>query len=133
MNKQSLIRFAALSANLKTYGVTYDELFTLLRCEKQLNRWQVAQCNGDVSQDETTGQWYRHYERGSSRPFQTVKTTDSSASAIRRAQKIAFAHGLTAFEQDDCRGCSLYIIRPGDVEAGQDVSACYHRGLAIYI
>ena len=133
MNKQSLILFATLSANLKTYGVTYDELFTLLRCEKQLNRWQVSQCNGDVSQDETTGQWYRHYGRGSSGPFQTVKTTDSGAAAIRRAQKIAYAHGLTAYEQGDCRGCSLYLIRPGDVLSGQAVSSCYNRGLAIYI
>lgn len=34
--------------------------------------------------------------------------------------------------QTDPRGAALYILRPGDVSDGADVSSCYTRGICIY-
>ena len=39
---------------------------------------------------------------------------------------------VSAFIQTDPRGAALYIIRPGDVPAGEDVSAYYSRGICVY-
>lgn len=39
---------------------------------------------------------------------------------------------LTAYIQTDPRGAALYLIRPGDVPEGGDVSAYYSRGVCIY-
>ena len=42
------------------------------------------------------------------------------------------AFGGNAPEQGDPRGCALYILRPGDVPAGEAADAYYSRGLAVY-
>jgi hypothetical protein len=39
---------------------------------------------------------------------------------------------ISAYIQTDPRGAALYIIRPGDVPAGEDVSAYYNRGVVVY-
>jgi hypothetical protein len=39
---------------------------------------------------------------------------------------------ISTFIQTDPRGAALYIIRPGDVPAGEDVSAYYNRGICVY-
>lgn len=39
---------------------------------------------------------------------------------------------LSAYIQTDPRGAALYIIRPGDVPEGGDVSAYYDRGICVY-
>jgi hypothetical protein len=39
---------------------------------------------------------------------------------------------VSAYVQGDPRGAALYIIRPGDVPAGADVSAHYNRGICVY-
>ena len=39
---------------------------------------------------------------------------------------------ISPFIQTDPRGAALYIIRPGDVPAGEDVSAYYSRGICVY-
>jgi hypothetical protein len=39
---------------------------------------------------------------------------------------------LTAYVQTDPRGAALYVLRPGDVPDGADVSAYYSRGIAVY-
>jgi hypothetical protein len=41
--------------------------------------------------------------------------------------------GFRAYHQTDPRGCSLYIIRPGDIEAGGNVHALYNRGIALCV
>jgi hypothetical protein len=40
--------------------------------------------------------------------------------------------GLSAYIQTDPRGAALYILRPGDVPEGADVSAYYNRGICVY-
>ena len=39
---------------------------------------------------------------------------------------------VTAYIQTDPRGAALYIIRPGDVPQGEDVSRYYNRGVCVY-
>ena len=39
---------------------------------------------------------------------------------------------LSAYIQGDPRGAALYILRPGDVPAGEDPDAYYSRGIAVY-
>jgi hypothetical protein len=39
---------------------------------------------------------------------------------------------VSAFIQTDPRGAALYILRPGDVPEGADVSAYYTRGIVVY-
>ncbi len=39
---------------------------------------------------------------------------------------------LSAYIQTDPRGCALYILRPGDVPEGKEVSCYYSRGIAVY-
>jgi hypothetical protein len=60
-------------------------------------------------------------------------TPDRETGALKRAQAIAEAHGLAIYHQGDPRGCCLYILRPGDVPAGQDPGAYYSRGIAVCI
>ena len=37
-----------------------------------------------------------------------------------------------SYIQGDPRGAALYILRPGDVPAGQDADAFYNRGICVY-
>lgn len=113
-------------------GLSASETSALLRIERQLHRWAEAQCNGDVTRDEETGQCYRQYGHGTKGPFLTVKTRDLEASALRRLASLMASHPtLSWYHQTDPRGCALYVLRPGDVPPGSSPSSCYHRGLAI--
>jgi hypothetical protein len=40
--------------------------------------------------------------------------------------------GFASYVQGDPRGAALYILRPGDVREGADVSSCYSNGIAVY-
>lgn len=39
---------------------------------------------------------------------------------------------LQSYIQSDPRGAALYILRPGDVPAGEDPAAYYNRGICVY-
>jgi len=39
---------------------------------------------------------------------------------------------LTTYIQTDPRGAALYILRPGDIEAGDKVESCYTRGVCVF-
>lgn len=39
---------------------------------------------------------------------------------------------LTAYIQGDPRGAALYVLRPGDVPAGESADAFYTRGICVY-
>jgi hypothetical protein len=58
---------------------------------------------------------------------------DMEAGALKRLAKIMEAHKpLEAYVQGDPRGAALYILRPGDVPAGEQADAYYTRGICIY-
>lgn len=58
-----------------------------------------------------------------------IMTADGEARAHNVPPATAVVH---YYLQTDPRGASLYIIRPGDIQAGDDVSAYYTRGLCVY-
>lgn len=51
----------------------------------------------------------------------------TDAGHIERDEKT----GKPLYQQTDPRGCALYLIRPGDIPAGESVEAYYTRGLAV--
>jgi hypothetical protein len=135
MNKQQAERYGHLVNGLAVYGMTPGEIDALRRCERTLQRWAEREC-GDgsdwaIERDDDTGIPYNVYHgRGDSRRYQIP---DREKGALKRAGAIAEAHGLTAYHQGDCRGCMLYIIRPGDVPEGGKVDWHYTRGIEVCI
>lgn len=60
-------------------------------------------------------------------------TPDRERGALKRLGKIMARYpGFASCVQGDPRGCALYILRPGDLKAGDDVSSVYTRGIAVY-
>lgn len=114
---------------LESLGLTFDECEAIRRCSMTLHRWAEHECNGVIQRDETTEKPYVHSTHDGRKLYPCA---DREAGAIRRAEAIAKAHGLTIYHQGDPRGASLYILRPGDVPAGSDVDSCYSRGIAVY-
>jgi len=127
--------YVRLANTLTPYGLAETELESLFRAERTLRRWAERECgdgsNWHIERDEATGKPYNVYHGDG--PAQRYPIADREAAALARAERIAQAHGLTAFHQTDCRGCMLYLIRPGDIPAGKDVGAYYTRGVAICI
>lgn len=117
-------------------GLLDKEIDTLLRCERTLTRWACREC-GDgsdwaIERDEETGIPYNVYH--GRHPGRTRRRIpDREKTALKRSTKIAEAHGLKVYHQGDPRGCSLYLLRPGDIPEGRSVSQCYNRGIAICI
>lgn len=130
MTKVQLARYLALHDYLSRWGITHAELDALLRCERTLGRWGEAECNGWIQRDEQTGIPYRWNPESNIR---CGRTADREAGALTRASKIAAAHALTVYYQSDPRGCSLYLIRPGDIPVGYTVESCYTNGIALCI
>ncbi len=152
---------------LATLGLTYDDIETLRRASRTLQRWFELKCGGldiygswcfvrgakrkvplDKSMPLQEAQKRPAYEfchDDDGAPFmerqsyhEAGKTTytpipDREKGARKRIAKILAKHpGLESYIQGDPRGCALYILRPGDVPAGEDVSSYYTRGIAVY-
>lgn len=72
-------------------------------------------------------------------PRRRYAIADREAGALRRCAAIIAARNarnptlgvLSFYHQGDPRGCALYILRPGDVPAGEDVGCYYSRGVAV--
>jgi hypothetical protein len=135
MTKREAQRYVWLCEALRNHGITQDEVDTLLRAQRTLHTWAVHECNGDIERDETTGKTYRvlRYVRLSEEREKRYTTPDRETGALRRADDIAEAHGLTIYHQGDPRGCCLYLLRPGDVPEGKDPGSCYSNGIAVCI
>lgn len=135
MTKRQAMRYRNLMVYLTTLGMTVDEGDTLLRCSRTLSRWAERECgdgsNWAIERDEDTGKPFSVYHGPGKATRYPI--ADREAGALRRATAIAEAHGLTVYHQGDCRGCALYVIRPGDVPEGSTVESCYSRGVAICI
>lgn len=125
----------ALAERVEQLGLSTNELDTLLRCEKTLARWAERECgdgsNWAIERDDATNKPYNVYHGPGTSTRYVI--ADRETGAIKRAQKIATAHGLTIYHQGDPRGCCLYLIRPGDVRPGECVTRCYTKGIAITI
>jgi hypothetical protein len=114
--------------NLARMGISHDDASALVRASATLHTWGEAECNGIIQRDEDTGKPYWHSSHDGRR---LGRTSDRETGALKRATAIAARYGLTAYHQGDPRGCALYLVRPGDVPAGEDVGAYYSRGVAV--
>lgn len=119
-------------APLVRAGITTDHAFALRRIAMQLHRWHELECGvegGGVERDESTGRvvWYNSYT-GRRSPHRDMETP-----ALARLDRIMSGYpSLGYYVQGDPRGAALYILRPGDVPAGESVDSYYSRGVAVY-
>jgi hypothetical protein len=124
-------------------GFTTDETRALLKAERALQRWSEAECGTgtdthtvSIERDETTGKPFRRvqFHRAGQWKENRYPVRDMEAAALRRVAAIAEAHpGLSFYHQGDPRGCALYVLRHGDVPAGEDVAAYYSRGSPVCV
>jgi len=133
MTKKQAVNYARLCESLSACGVTRSEVDSLIRIERTLQHWAEREC-GDgsdwaIERDDVTGKPFDVYH-GEGQALR-YPVADREAGAKRRADVIARAHGLTAYHQGDCRGCMLYILRPGDMTGAAD--SCYTNGIAVCI
>lgn len=77
---------------------------------------------------------HHHYLHGRGKDYTTHSAIpDRERGALKRLAAIMSRYpALSYYVQTDPRGASLYILREGDVPAGQDVSSYYSRGVAVY-
>ena len=137
MNKREFERLARQEETLRALGFTQDECAKLRRISMTLRGWHELECgteHGRIQRDEKTGKprWQVSDGRSMAMP-------DREAGAKRRLLDIINAeakrHGecrYSAFIQTDPRGAALYILRPGDIPAGQSADAYYTRGICVY-
>lgn len=128
---------------LLNLGFTSAEAESLRRISMTLRRWYEEECNGTIERDEDgEGRPYRSFpDSGKHRVY---AIPDRERGAVKRLEGIIAARNDRAanapFEprtvryylQTDPRGAVLYIIRPGDVPEGADVSSYYSRGVCVY-
>lgn len=104
----------------------------LRRISMTLHRWHELECgseHGAIERDEATGKPYWRSASGHSRS----STPDREKGALARLAKVMARYpSLKSYVQTDPRGAALYILRPGDVPDGEDVSAYYSRGVAVH-
>lgn len=121
-------------------GIFEPDALALRRISMTLHRWHELECNGNIQRGKKdAGGAFEWNEDG--KPYWS-STQDNIArwcipdrerGALRRLKAIMARYPqLTAYVQTDPRGCALYILRPGDVPEGADVSSCCNRGLAVY-
>lgn len=136
---------------LLSLGFTREEAESLRRISMTLRRWFEQECGDSnaygswgIERDEKTGVPYRVSH---SYPQTTRRTriADRETGARKRLAAIIDARNCREWEQfgplgkplgtyvqTDPRGAALYILRPGDVPSGGDVSAYYNRGICVY-
>jgi hypothetical protein len=154
MTRKEAERLAWQQGVLVGLGFTPDEAERLRRISMALQRWHELECGTDQGCIERDG------ENGDGKPFMTYETgngkrgryaiPDRERGAHKRLAAImgqrngrpAIENGrlnaapsigkLSSYVQTDPRGAALYILRPGDVPEGADVSAYYSRGICVY-
>ena len=135
---------------LEQLGFSFEEREALRRISMTLHSWFERECgtdNGCIERDETTNKTYwLNSHSGKRYPIRDMET-----GAMRRLKAIMGRvnlherHGdlpdgsgadragaLSYYIQGDCRGASLYILRPSDVPAGQRADGYYTRGICVY-
>ena len=140
--KREFERRAHLAQTLQDLGFTAQEVESLRRISNTLQRWHELECGTDggcIERDETNGKAYWRSESGRCR----YAVPDREAGAKKRLAAILAARNgrefhtilptaVFAYIQTDPRGAALYILRPGDVPAGEDADAYYNRGICVY-
>ena len=136
-------------AALWNAGIAQRDAKELRRISMTLHRWHELEC-GDGNEHgswclargakkdgafvyDDNGKPYLEYHSNSGNTARYSLVADREKGAQKRLGKIMARYpGFTAYVQGDPRGAALYILRPGDVPQGADVSSCYNRGIAVY-
>lgn len=127
-------------APLLRAGIAFDDAMALRRIAMTLHRWHELECgggHGHIERDEKTNRprYYnanaRYTDPRDPRAWHAIPDRETGAHK-RLAQIMTRYPTLGAYVQGDPRGAALYILRPGDVPAGENVDAYYSRGLAVY-
>lgn len=118
-------------------GFTDRDAHALRRIAMTLHRWHEAECGnengGAIERDETTGKPYWTFDVGLSGKRGRYAIPDRERGAEKRLAAIMARYpALSSYIQGDCRGASLYILRPGDVPEGERAESYYSRGIAVY-
>lgn len=142
MTKTEAMRRARLDAYLLTLGFTDSEVASLRRINSTLQRWYELECgdgNGMIERDDATGKpYWISYTRRANDARMRSPVADREAGALRRLAKIIKARNartdapVSTYIQTDPRGAALYILRPGDISAGDNVESCYTRGVCVF-
>lgn len=126
-------------------GFTAVEADQLRRISIRLHRWYERECgdgNGCIERDDTTDKplWrnastgravpIRDDERGAERRLAAIMEAHNDRAA--KTAEFIYGNHLRAYLQTDPRGATLYILRPGDVPEGADISGYYSRGICVY-
>jgi hypothetical protein len=146
MTRKEAERLTHQANVLRSLGFTSEEAEQLRRISMTLQRWHELECGdgrGCIERDEKSGKafWVN------SDTMRRYSVADREKGALKRLEAILKARNerketgsgtrftanfLKSYIQTDPRGAALYIIRPGDVPAGEDVSAYYNRGICVY-
>jgi predicted DNA-binding transcriptional regulator YafY len=137
-------RYARFVEMMGTLGFTADETAALLKAERALHRWSEMECGtGDdrttvsIERDDETDKPYRRVQymaAGGKWIDRREPVRDMERAAMRRIDSIVTPKpGLSFYYQGDPRGCALYVLRAGDVPAGEDVNAYYSRGIPVCV
>jgi hypothetical protein len=143
MTRREAERAAAIQTHqqwaLCSLGISQNDTERLRRISMALHRWHELECGTDrgaIERDEATGKTYWLTPFGTQWGMKATTrypTPDRETGALKRLAAIMAQHPeLRSYVQGDPRGCALYILRPGDVPEGADVSAYYSRGIAVY-
>lgn len=143
-------RLESILKPLVTAGIDLSDAKELRRISMTLHRWHELECGdgndhgswclargkkdaGGAFEYDDTGRPYLEYHSNSGNTARYSLVADREKGAQKRLGKIMARYpGMTAYVQGDPRGAALYILRPGDVPEGADVSSCYNRGIAVY-
>lgn len=138
MTKKEAQRRSMMNDTLRSLGFDRDECEQLRRISMTLHSWHERECgtgDGCIERDDTTGKafWLN------SNTMKRYPIADRETGAQKRLLGIINARAarvgtcdVNAYIQTDPRGAPLYILRPGDVPAGQDAAAYYSRGVCVY-
>lgn len=97
--------------------------------ETQAARWRTV---GEFTYDDTGAPYIETHFHNENAP-RYVRVADREAGARKRLALLMEKYpSLGYYVQGDPRGAALYILRPGDVPAGEPVDSYYSRGLAVY-
>lgn len=159
-SKKEILRQQRQSETLMALGFTQQEAEQLRRISMTLQRWHELECgdgNGYIERDEKTGAPFyvncnsRYLSPNDPRARRAIPDRETGARkrlAVLIDRRNAREYNpnsptkigtgpmdlgaVSAYIQTDPRGAALYIIRPGDVPEGADVSAYYSRGVCVY-
>ena len=129
----------AMIDRLRREGISLDDAMALRRIAMTLHRWSEMKC-GDgnnysswcIVRDEETDKPYLEIHPHTGKSYRQPIPDRERGAQKRLAKIMARYPELRSYVQGDPRGAPLYILRPGDVPAGQNIDGYYNRGIAVY-